>query len=163
MKFLIPILLAGFAIGCSSPQEEEVSLDGVSIICPEGWIVKDQENYNDIAYTMIFDKVGVREVAIYTIGWINLNKDLEEYLAGTQQEQRKEPLDVEFGAIVDSTYGTIASRAYTYSFTEKGVEYKGIVHAFHHCDKTIGITAQGREKDFEDIAMIEKSFSCSDK
>ena len=72
------LLFLFITFSCKESIETKFEKDGVSLTCPQGWKITDQENFDDEGYYLSIEKDGFDSSGLFSITWVNINLDLDE-------------------------------------------------------------------------------------
>ena len=159
-KLWILMIFTPFIASCSSLPEKQTTVDGVTILCPKGWVLKQSNGSANPPNRIILNKEGKGDHGLYYIGWESDTIAVDQVFREIQRAQQKAHKDIEIGTVSDGTFNGITSQAYEYSMTASGNRYFGSVHVFYHCGRVFAIDASGNKSDRSDFETIEKSFVC---
>ena len=161
--YLILILL--ISMSCKEASETKFAKDGISLTCPTGWKITEEENIENQGYYLSIEKDGLTSSGLFTLSWLSNRLDLYEWI-DIYKEQLSSNIvyrnsNLTFGEPFESEFNNISSVAVKFNVSILGLKHEGIIHVFYGNDKTISILKQEaiedkikNEKGFE---MIEKS------
>jgi len=167
MKYILMALILSVFISCNESPKVKFERDGISLICPKGWNIADEENIDDEGYYISIEKDGFGSSGIITITWVNDNIDLYSYLDAFKENLKSNIIyknsNLIFEPVIENEFNSISSISSTYKVRIIGMEHEGIIHIFFKNNKTIAVLKQEAVEDriinktgFE---IIERSFS----
>jgi hypothetical protein len=163
--FILSIL--GLAFSCTEATETKFEREGVSLTCPKGWKITEQENIEDQGFYLSMEKEGLDASGLVSISWVNNELALEDWLDIYREELANNIIyknsNLTFSDPYEAEYNGLPSQAMTFTVSIIGLKHEGIVHAFYGADKTIAVLRQEAIEDSaenkEGFASIESSFT----
>ncbi len=167
MKYILMVLILSVFISCNESPEVKFERDGISLICPKGWNIADEENIDDEGYYISIEKDGFSSSGIITITWVNDNKDLYSYLDAFKENLKSNIIyknsNLSFEPVIENEFNSMSSISSTYKVSIIGMEHEGIIHIFYKNDKTIAVLKQeaveDKIKNKTGFEIIERSFT----
>jgi hypothetical protein len=168
MRNIIVILsVLTFAFSCREAPETKFDRDGISLICPKGWKITEQENIEDQGFYLSMERDGFDASGLVSVSWVNNELALEDWLDIYREELANNLIyknsNLTFSDPYEAEYNGLPSQAMTFTVSIVGLKHEGIVHAFYGADKTIAVLRQeaieDRADNKEGFASIESSFT----
>ncbi len=162
----VAILFCIATFSCTESPEKKFSKNGISFTCPKGWIITEEEDYNNEGYYLSLEKEGITSSGLLTVTWINDSLDLYSYLEVFQTELKNNVIykhtDLSFDPSIPGIFNSDTTLSTTYGVSILGVGHRGIIHAFYGKGKTIAILKQEALEDIKSnkigFSKIEESF-----
>jgi len=139
---------------------------GVSLTCPKGWKITDEENFDDEGYYLSIEKNGFNSSGLITITWYYEILELEEVMNVAIEELKKSFIhknsNLKLGELHQNKYNFIDTAAVNFSMSTIGLKHRGEIHVFHKEGKIFCINKQeaieDKGKNSEGYKIIENSF-----
>jgi hypothetical protein len=140
--------------------------NGVSLTCPHGWKITDEENFDDEGYYLSIEKNGFNSSGLITISWYYEILELENVMNVALEELRNSFIhknsNLKLGDLHENKYNCIDTAAVKFNMSIIGLKHQGTIHVFHKEGKTFCINKQeaieDKEKNKEGFKIIEQSF-----
>jgi hypothetical protein len=167
MRYLFISFLSIIALaGCRESPESSFENNGISLICPAGWRITDEENLDDQGYYLAIEKDGFNSSGLVSISWVNDSLDLIEWLNIFIHELESNIIyknsNLMFDVPVNNEYNTNRSISVSFDASIIGIDHEGIIQVFHGKDRTIAVLEQeavrDKKKNRIGFHSIEKSF-----
>jgi len=160
------ILILVFAIGCIGDSSEPETEEGISYICPEGWSITEELEYEDVGYYAACEKQN--SSGVFVIYWFEVERDLNEALAKMKSDLEKgyteQGVRIVFSEPKESGFKGYSALISNYAFSLLDVGYQGIIITFNCNKKNVVLLSQEAAKDHDenlaDFGKIENSFVC---
>lgn len=139
---------------------------GLSFMCPEGWNISEEEEFEGGAFYLSVEKKGFDSSGIITITRFDDHIDLEE-LSIIMEEELSSNIIYEHSNlnIQDSYWGKFAGYdAYVVQFNSSilGVNHTGFIYSFYSDNNTFSVFKQEADEDtiknLKGFELIENSF-----
>jgi len=146
--FLFLIFTCVIFFSCNESPETNFEKNGVSLICPEGWAITDQEDFDGEGYYLAIEKDGVNSSGIATISWVNnfdiINFNFEEHLNYFKETLLEEAsfLNITFSDYYENTFSNLSSMSSNYTFSLLGLDHEGTLNVFYSGNKIFYINFQ---------------------
>ena len=163
-KLLFLILSCVVFFSCNESPETKFEKDGVSFICPQGWAIIDQEDFDGEGYYISIEKDGFNSSGLAMITWYDNfdsgNFNFEEDLRNWEESLKEQWILVDasniiFGDYYNNMFNNLRSMSTNYTFSMLGVPHEGTVSVFHAGNKRISVVFQ---EVTEDKAKNKKEF-----
>ncbi|WP_103069502.1 hypothetical protein [Aquimarina sediminis] len=160
MKHPLSILLFFcILISCKESPETKFKKDRIQFICPSGWKITDEQDYDNKGFYVSVEKDGFDSSGVITISWINDSLDLNTWLSDFQEELRNNSIyknsNLNFKTPTNDNFNNIHSIATGFQLNLLGVTHEGVIHVFYKNNKTIAILKQ---EAIEDKSMNKAGF-----
>ena len=169
-KLLFLILTCVIFFSCNESPETKFEKDGVSFICPQGWAITDQEDFDGEGYYISIEKDGFNSSGLATITWYdnfdNSNFNFEENLRDWEESLKEQWIldasNIIFGDYYDNTFNNSRSMSTNYTMNLLGIPHEGTVYVFHAGNKRISVllheAIEDKAKNKKGFELIENSF-----
>lgn len=164
-NILFAIFFLSVLFSCTEVPETKFEKDGISLTCPKGWKITEEENIDE-GYYLSIEKAGFGSSGLVTIIWINNRLDLSEWLNIYKDELSNNIVyknsNLMFGENHKNEFNKVSSVAVEFTASIIGSKHEGIIQAFYGKDKTICVLKQeaieDKSKNKNGFEMIEQSF-----
>ncbi len=164
-NFLYFVLILIFLSSCKETPETKFKKDGISLTCPKGWAITEEEKVDD-GYYLAIEKDGIYSSGIVTISWANNDVDLSVWLELIKQEFVSNPVyknsDLEFSENFETNYNGINSISVKFTATILKLKHEGMLHVFNKNGKSVFVLEQvavdDKIKNKNGFKIIEQSF-----
>lgn len=166
MKNLTYLILMLFVlVSCKETSQTELEKDGVSLTCPKGWEITDEDSLDGQGYYLSIEKAGFNSSGLITITWINNEFDKNEWINSYKDELRNNFIyknsNLSFGGIIENKFNNINSTSVSFKVSILGVKHEGEIHVFSEKNKTFSILKQeaieDKTKNINGFGLIEQS------
>ena len=150
MKNILFLIFTCIILSCNESPETKFVKDGVSLICPQGWIISDLDDLDGTGYYLEIEKEGWNSSGLVIITWVyNYNNDnfnYEEYL-NIYKEAFQEQYILDFGDIAfsnyyNNTFNNFSTMSTNYTMSILDVDHEGAIHVFQTGNKNFCIIIQ---------------------
>jgi len=140
--------------------------NGVSLTCPKGWKVTDEENFDDEGFYITIEKNGFNSSGLITITWYYEIIELDQVMDVAMEELQKSFIhknsNLKFGELIENKFNFINTSFVNFNMSTIGLKHQGEIHVFHKEGKTFCINKQeaieDKGKNSEGFKIIENSF-----
>lgn len=138
----------------------------ISLKCPEGWSITEEDNMDGNGYYLSIEKGGFDSSGVMTVSYIYNDITPKELVAIYQEDMASNNIYKNSSLVFenifqheDDNYMVISSR---YTLNLIGLDHHGIISAFNYGGRTFGIIKQGAIEDKNEnrkgFEAIESSF-----
>jgi len=164
---LFTVLIFSVLISCKESPETKFEKYGISLTCPTGWKITDEENLDNQGYYIAIEKDGFNSSGLVAVTWVNDSLDLYSWLE-IFQDELKNNIVYKYSNLIFETptrneFNKSSSIAAAFKVSIIGVKHEGIIHVFYGNDKTIAVLIQeaveDKAKNKTGFDIIERSFT----
>lgn len=143
-KFLF-LLLFVFS-SCKEVPERKFERQGVHITSPTGWEIVDEENLQNVGYSLTIKRDVFPKSGFISFTWINGEIGIQKSIAMLKKPMLNniiyENANLEFGQEYKGKYNDINASIVPFSFTLLGDNFQGEIYCFYENKKTFTIFKQ---------------------
>lgn len=171
MKNILFLIFTCFIFfSCNESPETKFEKDGVSLICPQEWIISDSDDLDGAGYYLEIEKEGFSSSGLVIIIWVNnynnynfnYEENLNLYKESLQEQYVLDFGDIAFSNYYENTFNNLSTMSTNYTMSLLGVDHEGTIHVFHTGNKDFSILIQeaieDKSKNKKGFEIIENNF-----
>ena len=162
-------ILCIFAIltGCQQSPETKFARDGISLTCPAGWKITDEDTIEGNGYCISIEKDGLNSSGLLSVSWFTDSVDPSAYMDAYMEEMKNNVIykssNINFEDYAESQFKNNPSLSVKYNMSLISVAHTGIIHILYAHGKTITILRQEAiedlDKNKDGFELLEQSFA----